>query len=101
MAKKTSNKNNGEATGPKRGEKSSAVRAYLSKNRKAMPKQVVAALKDQGIDVSPNLVSIIKAQVGIKKARRKATQAVANHDVTAVAQSKRVGGLDAALILYK
>jgi hypothetical protein len=101
MAKKTQRKTMGETTGPKRGVKSSAIRAYLTTHRKAMPKEVVAALQEQGIEVSPNMVSIIKAKVGIKKAKRKATQAVADQDVTAGAQSRRAAGLDAALTLYK
>lgn len=50
--------------------KSAAIRDYLKANKKAMPKQIVAALKEKGIDVSPNMVSIIKAKSKVKRARR-------------------------------
>lgn len=91
------------ATGKQeRGAKTAAVRAYLKKHRKAMPKEVVAVLKEQqGIDVSPNTVSVIKAKMGIKRAKRKARQAAAANLPTAAAQASNVAGLDAALTLYK
>ena len=43
--------------------KSLAVRDYLALHPKATPKDVSAALKDQGLDVSPNYVSIVKFQM--------------------------------------
>ncbi len=67
----------------------------------AMPKETTAALKEKGIDVSPQMVSMVKAKWKVKKARRRATQAVAADDATAGAQTNRAAGLDAALSLYK
>ena len=52
--------------------KSQAVRDYLKQNRGALPVAVSEALKAQGVDVSPNYVSNIKFQMGIKKRRKKA-----------------------------
>jgi hypothetical protein len=84
-----------------RGVKSEAIRVYLKKNNRARPKEVVAALKKQGVEVSPNLVSIIRAKAGVKRARRTANQALADHDVKAGAKEDRAVALDAALTLYK
>ncbi len=53
--------------------KSKAIRDYLTKNPGAMPKEVVAALKEQGIDVKANVVSVTKSNMkggSKKKARR-------------------------------
>jgi hypothetical protein len=104
MAKKSQRKAtqaaNVGANGHQRGAKSSAIRAYLSAHKGAMPKEVVSALMEQGISVSPNMVSIIKAKAGIKKANRKARQAIANGSITAT-QSGNAASLDAALTLYK
>ena len=58
-------------------------------------------MKAKGIDISPNMVSIIKAKAGIKKAKRSAAAAVASNDKTAAAQTSRSNGLEAALLLYK
>ena len=55
----------------------------------------------QGIDVSPNLVSIIRAKAGVKRARRNAHKALATHDQKAGAKLDKSAALDAALILYK
>jgi len=53
--------------------KSQAVRDYLKQHRGALPVAVSEALKAQGIDVTPNQVSNIKYQMGLKKkGRRKA-----------------------------
>ena len=43
-----------------RGARSKAVREYLAANPKESPQKVVAALKEQGIDISLGLVSVIK-----------------------------------------
>lgn len=43
-----------------RGARSKAVRDYLAANPKDSPQKVVAALKEQGIDISLGLVSVIK-----------------------------------------
>ncbi len=100
MAKKSKNGGSGGSV-PPRGAKSAAIRQYLKAHKSARPKEVVAALKAQGTEVSPNMVSIIRAKAGVKKARRKATQAVADHDKTAGSQMTRAAALEAALTLYK
>ena len=64
-----------------------------------MPKDISAALKVKGIDVSPQMVSMIKAKSKIKKAQRRAKAATAD-DATAGAKNNRAAGLDAALTLY-
>lgn len=61
--------------------KSKAVRDYVKGHRKAKPRQIVAALKEQGIEVSANYVSNIKSTAKRKKrkgGRVKAAAAVAN-----------------------
>ncbi len=80
--------------------KSAAVREYLMANKGAMPKETSAAMKAKGIDVSPQMVSMIKAKQKIKKAQRRAKAATAD-DATAGAKTNRAAGLDAALTLYK
>ena len=77
--------------------KSAAIRDYLSAAPEAKPKEIVAALAEKGITVSPNMVSIVKAKTKIKTARRKAAGSSNN----AGGERDRAGGLDAALILYK
>ena len=57
--------------------KSLAVRDYLALHPKATPKDVSAALKDQGLDVSPNYVSIVKFQMKKSKGKSKAKKAEA------------------------
>ena len=84
-----------------RGAKTQAIRDYLNANREAKTKVVVEALKLQGIVVTPNLVSITKAKIGIKRAKNKAKQAVADKDVSAGMQTSKSAALDAALLLYK
>jgi len=104
MAKKSDSGNGRSQNGAKksgRGVKSEAVRAFLKKNNRARPKEVVAALQKQGIDVSPNLVSIIRAKAGVKRARRTADQAVEAKDDMAGVKLDRAVALDAALTLYK
>jgi hypothetical protein len=44
----------------KRGQRSQAIRDYLSANPAAGPKDVIAALKEQGVAVTTGLVSNIK-----------------------------------------
>jgi len=101
MAKKPNDKKPAAKSGEPKVNKSAAVRDYLREHKKAMPKEIVAALKEKGIDVSPNMVSIIKAQSKVKRARRQATEATAAHDVGAGAKANRADGLDSALTLYK
>lgn len=83
-----------------RGAKTRAVRQYLKDNKGAMPKAVVAALAEQGISVSPNMVSITKAKMGIRRAKRRVKQA-ANEGTAAPSQANKAAGLEAALTLYK
>lgn len=52
--------------------KSAAIREYLSAHADARPKDIVAALAEKGITVSPNMVSIVKAKTKVKSARRQA-----------------------------
>jgi arginine repressor len=101
MAKKSGKSKSGNGAAPERGQKSAAIRAYLQANRNAKPKEIMEALKAQGIEVSPNMVSIVKAKAGIKKAKRNAQAATASKDSTAAAQTTRSNGLEAALLLYK
>jgi hypothetical protein len=103
MAKKkskSSSTTNGAAK-PQHGAKSAAVREYLQANKDAKPKEIMEAMLAQGITVSPNMVSVIKAKAGIKKAKRSAQAAVASNDKTAGAQTSKSNGLEAALLLYK
>lgn len=57
--------------------KSQAVRDYLKQHRGALPVAVSEAMKAQGVDVTPNHVSNIKYQMGLKKGRPKAAAPVA------------------------
>jgi hypothetical protein len=102
MAKKkakSANTTNGAA--PERGAKSAAIREYYKAHKGAKPKEVIAALKAQGIDVSTNLVSVIRATAGVKKAKRVANAAVASNDQSAGAKLNKSRGLEAALTLYR
>ena len=66
------------ASGQPAVSKSKAVRDYLKQHRGALPVAVAEALKAQGVDVTPNQVSNIKYQMGLKKkGRRKAAAPVA------------------------
>jgi hypothetical protein len=85
--------------GMERGAKSNAIRAYLSTHKNAKPKEVVAALKEQGMVVSPNMVSILRAKAKVKKARRNA--AAAGSDAAGAATINKSKGLEAVLTLYK
>jgi hypothetical protein len=81
--------------------KSAMVREYLKAHKGAKPKEIVAALKEQGVDISPNMVSIVKAKAKVKRAKRQAKEATATHDASAGAKAAGAAGLDAALTLYK
>lgn len=85
----------------KRGTKSAAISTYLKAHKGALPKQVVAELKKEGMQVSPDMVSVIRAKAGVKKARRQATQAVAAHDKAATKKVDQATALEAVLTLYK
>ncbi len=99
MAKKSQSSKAADSGKPKVN-KSAAIREYLTAHHGAMPKEISAALKAKGIDVSPQMVSMIKAKQKIKKAHRRASEATAD-DATAGAKTNRAAGLDAALALYK
>ena len=100
MAKKVRRKT-AKVNGSGKVNKSQAIRDYLGVNKNAMPKDIVAGLKEQGVEVSPNMASMVKAKMKIRRAKRQAKQAVADHDATAGSKSKNSAALDAALILYK
>jgi hypothetical protein len=89
----------GETAG-RRGSKSAAVREYFAHNKNAMPKEVVSSLAEKGIDVSPNMVSIIKAKMKVRRARKQAKQASANGTSTAASKGN-AAGLEATMTLYK
>lgn len=101
MAKKRNIKPRPEAGGEPKVNKSAAVREYLKGQKQAKPKEVVAALKEKGIDVSPTMVSMIRAQSKVKRAVRHAAEAKAAHSSNAGAKITQADGLDAALTLYK
>lgn len=106
MAKKTARKGgtaeaNGHGATGKRGEKTAAIKEYLESNRQARPKEVVGALKERGIVVSSNMVSMVKARMGIRRARRRARQAAASNHPAAATHASNAAGLEAALVLYK
>jgi hypothetical protein len=56
------------------GTKKQAVRDYVTANPDVSPKDAAAALKQQGIDVSPNTVSTVRWEL---KKRKKAAAPVA------------------------
>lgn len=106
MAKRTARKGgaaetNGNGASGKRGEKTAAIKAYLQHNRRAMPKEVVSALKEQGVEVSSNMVSMVKARLGIRRARRRARQAAAANHPAAESHASNAAGLESAMLLYK
>jgi hypothetical protein len=85
--------------------KSLAIRTYKSNHRKAGPKEIVAALKAEGIDVSPAFVSTVLSNARRKggKRGRKAAAAPAGRGDKALAsliQAKKLsdamGGIDKA-----
>ena len=97
MAKKSQSK---ASEGQPKVNKSAAVREYLMAHKGAMPKEIVPALKAKGIDITPQMVSLVKAKWKVKKAQRRASEATAD-DAHAGAKTNRAAGLDAALNLYK
>ncbi len=101
MAKKRKPTPATEAGGAPKVNKSAEIREYLKGHKQARPKEVVAALKEKGIDVAPSMVSIIRAQSKVKRAVREAAEAKASHSSNAGAKLTQADGLDAALTLYK
>ena len=53
------------------GSKSQAIRDYLAKNSGASPKQIVADLKEQGVEVSLGLANVVKYSSKRKGGRKK------------------------------
>lgn len=51
--------------------KSAAIREYLDSNPDAKPREIVDALKAQGVDVTPAFVSTIKSKSGAASAPKK------------------------------
>lgn len=87
------------ATATAHGSKSDAIREYMAAHKGAMPKEIVAALKAQGIVVSPNLVSILRAKQKVKSTRKnKKSEAGAN---SGTSFGGNAAALEAALALYK
>ncbi|MHB1033578.1 MAG: hypothetical protein ACYC35_06550 [Pirellulales bacterium] len=87
--------------------KSQAIRDYLQTDPGAMPKVVVAALKAQGIEVDPRVVSAIKFKMSAKKPKRgrkpksakpaKKRAAISADDLVQMKQlADKLGGLNAA-----
>jgi len=71
-------------TKPERGAKSQAVRDYLKEHKKAGPKEIVDALKAQGIEVTATLVSSIKyGRRGTGKGRRRSGKETASSHIRA------------------
>src|SRR4051812_13273544 len=73
MAKKKpgSRQNSNGDSASERQNKAAAVRTFLSSNPSAKGKEVVAALSQQGIRISPNYVSLIKSKSLAKKSSRR------------------------------
>jgi len=101
VAKKRNPKRAVDAKDETKVNKSAAVRDYLKAHKRAMPKEIVAALQEQGIVVSPNMASMIRAQSKVRPPRRQADEAEASSSPVAGAKLSRADGLDAALTLYK
>lgn len=99
MAKKTRAKAAVGGDTAVRGGKSAAIREYMAAHKNAMPKEIVAALKEKGIEVSPNLVSILRAKAKVKGAKKKAAAGAA--EGSSGASAGNAAALDAALTLYK
>src|SRR5687768_14180545 len=63
-----------------RGAKSQAIRDHFASNKKATSAEVAAALKEQGISVSSQMVSNIKGKLGLTTKRRRRQVAVASRN---------------------
>jgi hypothetical protein len=96
--KKAKSASEGSSGEPERGAKTRAIRDYLAANKNAKPKEVVAALKGQGLEVSPNLVSIQRAKMKVRKAKRNVAAASSTSSSGSIDKPR---GLEAALTLYK
>jgi hypothetical protein len=69
--------------------KSQAVRDYLAEHPTAMPKEIAPAVKSaHGLDVSPQMISMIKSKLGKKSGRRR-RKTSANGAAPATAASRK------------
>lgn len=68
--------------------KSQAIREYLAANKKANPKEIVAGLKEKGVEVSFGLASAVK--YGTKAKKKKARQVTAAKSTPAVSGSESI-----------
>lgn len=98
MAKKARTKGAAGGDAGARGSKTAAIKDYMAAHKGAMPKEIVAALKEKGIEVSPNLVSIIRAKMKVKGAKKKSSAGAADMNG---ASAGNAAALEAALTLYK
>jgi hypothetical protein len=84
------------------GSKSNAIREYLKAHKKAKASEVVAALAEQGVTVSPAAVYNLKARNSMGKRRKHARasgQTVSlsiSHLLAAKKFADAVGGIDQA-----
>lgn len=81
-----------------RGTKSLAVREYLNDHPTAGPKEIVAALNEKGIEVSPGLASIIKYKKKKSRGGRRKVR-ITRARAVAPAPTRVTGGLTAAHLL--
>lgn len=85
-----------------RGVKSQAIREYLAANKKAKASEVVTALAEKGISISPAAVYNLKARSSMRKRRRKAEEEgqVVGLSIDGLIAAKKlvdlVGGFEAA-----
>jgi len=98
MAKKVRAKGAVAVDASARGSKTAAIKEYMAAHKGAMPKEIVAALKEQGVEVSPNLVSIIRAKLKVKGAKKKAK---GGDEFGNGSPAGNAAALEAALTLYK
>jgi arginine repressor len=56
---------------PARGVTSKAIRDYLTAHKKAKPKEVIAALAEQGVTVTGPMVSNMKTRMKLSRRRKK------------------------------
>ena len=68
--------------------KSEAIRAYYKANPKAKTSEVVEALGKEGIHVSANLVTTVKAKRKRRRAVKKAVEHVASQGVVGISEIK-------------
>jgi len=95
----TATKRRRKTTGKKQN-KSEAIRVYLEAHKGAKPKEVIEALAAKGLEITPNLVSIIKGKMGSKKTKGRArdggNEVGANHLQEVVAFIRICGSMDQA-----